>query len=486
MRFAVLGPVEVETDGGPVALRPGRQRALLCALLCGPGVVSDGELLAAVWHVEPTADAVRTLQVCVHRLRHALGEPDRIVRRGGGYALVVEPGELDAARFEQFARTGRALLAAGDPAAAARAFADALALWRGDPFAGEADCDLVRDEASRLAERRLAVVEWRIDADLALGRATDVVPELAELTRQHPLRERFHAQYMSALRSAGRRADALTAFRRARAVTVTELGLEPAAELRALHDSILSEAGSAPDIAEIRLLAAQGDHARAIPAARSALGADAPERGELHELAGVCLREQGDLTAAADHIGAALALAVSSADAAAEARAVQFLSIIERERGDYAAADRLLARASGLQRETGDDERLACLLLSGGDLYLHTRDRRARDAIGDGMALCADLHIPFGTAYATRLAGEAELAAGRARRALPLLRRAVALTESAGSPFSLAITLRSMGIAHASLGHAQDARTAWQRAEGLYGRIGNPRARRKLRALRTD
>ena len=147
----------------------------------------------------------------------------------------MEPGELDALRFERFAAEGDAALAAGDAATAAQRFDQALGLWRGPALAGFDAVPSARAEAGRLAEQRLAVLESRAEALLAGGRHRDLIGELEVLTAAHPLRERFWSQRMLALYRAGRQADALRAYRELRDILVTELAIEPGPELRELH-----------------------------------------------------------------------------------------------------------------------------------------------------------------------------------------------------------------------------------------------------------
>jgi WD40 repeat protein/DNA-binding SARP family transcriptional activator len=249
MRFGVLGPLEVIAESGPIPLGGQKQRALLAVLLTRPGrVVSVDTLVEGLWADEPPRSADKTLQSYVVHLRRAL-EPDRprgaagtiLVTRDPGYLLRVAPGELDAARFAALTAQGRRLLAAGAAEAAAATLWEALGLWRGEAFEEFPQVDACAAEAARLAELRLGAVEERVQADLALGRHRELLAELEGLTRQHPLRERLWAQLLLALYRAGRQADALLAYQRARATLVEELGIEPGVELRRLHTAILAQ-----------------------------------------------------------------------------------------------------------------------------------------------------------------------------------------------------------------------------------------------------
>ena len=169
-------------------------------------------------------------------LRKALGN-GALVTHGHGYVLTVAPGELDADEFEALSARGRAALADGDAGEAAELLREALALWRG-PALGELAYDLPA-AAGRLEDLKLAAVEDRIDADLALGRHAALVAELAELVERHPERERLRGQQMLALYRCDRQADALAAYQDYRRRLAAELGLAPAPALRALEQAIL-------------------------------------------------------------------------------------------------------------------------------------------------------------------------------------------------------------------------------------------------------
>jgi len=238
--FRILGPVEVLQHGRPIELGPRRQRLVLVRLMLDAGrLVSVDRLIDDVWGGEPPAGALRTLRSYLSRLRNALGADDVIGSRSGGYVLDVDPVSVDAHRFESLLIEGRELLRHHNARAAGARLREALSLWRGAPLADLPLEPFVVDEAARLKEQRLAAVEERIDADLAVGRDADVVAELELLAEQHPLRERLWGQLMTALYRVGRQADALEAYRRARAVLSGELGIEPGDELRRLEAAIL-------------------------------------------------------------------------------------------------------------------------------------------------------------------------------------------------------------------------------------------------------
>lgn len=241
--FRILGPLEVRADGAPIAVGGARQRALLAVLVVHANeIVSSDRLIDDVWGDRPPATATNTLQVHLSRLRRALAAADGgrspLVRVRDGYRLELDPEQVDVHRFEQLVAQARTALAAGDHARAAAGLDSALRLWRGPPLADVADTPFVRVAGAELAELRLAALKDRIDADLALGRHGDVVGELRQLAREHPLDERIRAQLMTALYRSGRQAEALDEFRAAR-LALAELGLEPGEELRSLERRIL-------------------------------------------------------------------------------------------------------------------------------------------------------------------------------------------------------------------------------------------------------
>ncbi|WP_333768133.1 AfsR/SARP family transcriptional regulator [Streptomyces sp. IBSBF 2435] len=238
MRYTILGTTQaLRDDAEPVALAGGRLRALLTALALRPGrVVTADVLIDEVWDGDPPAGATGALQALVGRLRKAIGH-DAVGSVEGGYRLVAERDDIDLYRFQRLADEGARALADGDPVKAAGLLADALALWRGPALADLPDrgTAAVRSEALRLDTRRL-----RLTAELGLGRAAHVLPELAELAADHPLDEPLHALHIRALRAAGRTADALAAYDVVRRALAGELGTDPSPELRALHAELLN------------------------------------------------------------------------------------------------------------------------------------------------------------------------------------------------------------------------------------------------------
>jgi ABC-type transport system substrate-binding protein/DNA-binding SARP family transcriptional activator len=233
--FRILGPFEVGRNGETVELPAGKPRALLAVLVLHAGqVVSVDRLVEELWGARPPPTAAKNVQVYVARLRKLIGD-GTLVTRAPGYALRIAREQLDAARFEALVEDARH----EQPSTAAGRLRAALALWRGPPLADFTYDSFAQEEIRRLEDLRLAALEDRIDADLALGRHEGVVVELESLVRAHPLRERLHAQLMLALYRCGRQADALAAYQAARARLVDELGLEPGPALQQLEQAIL-------------------------------------------------------------------------------------------------------------------------------------------------------------------------------------------------------------------------------------------------------
>jgi DNA-binding SARP family transcriptional activator len=238
VEFRVLGPLEVLEQGHPIELRGRRQRALLvCLLLHANEAISTERLLEDLW---PGAHDAGRVQVAVSRVRKDVGE-GRLLTRPPGYVLRVEPGECDREVFEALVTNGRTALAEARPEEAASVLRRALGLWRGSAFADFAYEPFVQGEAARLEEARLACLEERVEADLALGLHAELVGELERLVDQEPLRERLRAQLMLALYRSGRQVEALELFRETRRVWSEELGIEPGPALRRLEAAVLRQ-----------------------------------------------------------------------------------------------------------------------------------------------------------------------------------------------------------------------------------------------------
>ncbi|WP_370656723.1 BTAD domain-containing putative transcriptional regulator [Streptomyces sp. NBS 14/10] len=244
MRYAILGTTQARRDDGtPVALGGTRLRALLAVLALQPGRAhTTGALIEEIWDADPPADGNGALQALVGRLRRALGK-DAVRSVPGGYRLCADRDDVDLHRFERLVDEGARALDDGDPAKAAAVLDDALALWRGPALA---DLPGGGSAAARAEARRLDARRCRIAADLALGRADQALPQLAEDCAAHPLDEPLHALRIRALRDAGRPAEALTAYEAIRVEIAERLGADPGPALRALHAELLAPAPQGP------------------------------------------------------------------------------------------------------------------------------------------------------------------------------------------------------------------------------------------------
>lgn len=239
LEIRLLGPLEVRKEGATLELGGTRSRSLLALLCLNRGAVVPIDVIVdQLWGESPPTTARHMVAVYVSKLRKCIGD-GVLVTQSPGYALRLGPDHVDIARFERLVATGRQALAEGAPGPAEAALAEALALWRGpalldftyEPFAQEA--------IAELDELRLFAEEQRVDAALALGRASELIVELEQLTSRSPFRERLWGQLMLALYRASRQADALAAYRRAREGLVEALGVEPGSELRDLERAIL-------------------------------------------------------------------------------------------------------------------------------------------------------------------------------------------------------------------------------------------------------
>ncbi|MGH3646439.1 MAG: BTAD domain-containing putative transcriptional regulator, partial [Micromonosporaceae bacterium] len=248
MRYGVLGPLTVVDGSRECAPSAPRLRTALALLLVRPNEpVSADDLMEELWGERRPRSALNSLQVFVTRMRAALAPelgphaPGQVlVTSAAGYLLRVEPDDVDMHQFERLADHGETALAAGDAVTAADTLRTALGLWRGEPFADVPTGTVLQTHALRIEERRTRVVEQRVEADLRLGRHSEVIAELDALATTHPLREGLQAQLMLALHRSGRRAEALEAYQRLRRRLIDDLGVEPAPDVQRLHQAILA------------------------------------------------------------------------------------------------------------------------------------------------------------------------------------------------------------------------------------------------------
>ncbi|WP_306748117.1 AfsR/SARP family transcriptional regulator [Saccharothrix yanglingensis] len=239
----LLGPVGLTSNGREYDLGGPRQRVVLAMLALNANrVVPVERLIDAVWSTTPPTTARTQVQICVSALRKIFFDAKvamRIKTRRPGYQLEVDPHELDVEQFTSLVETARSHVRASRTSSAVAALRTALSLWRGRALA-DLHSELVRRFADQLEHTRLTAVTERIQLDLALGRHEEVIGELTVLVEEHPLRERLYEFLMLALYRSGRQAEALKVCRRARAVLMGELGIEPGTRVQELEASILN------------------------------------------------------------------------------------------------------------------------------------------------------------------------------------------------------------------------------------------------------
>ncbi|MFG2500373.1 BTAD domain-containing putative transcriptional regulator [Streptomyces sp. NPDC048441] len=249
LSFQVLGPLKVSVDGRPLLLRSARQRTVLAVLLFTPGrAVSVDALADAVWHSDPPATARNQIAICVSALRKTFrdeaGVDGLIETLMPGYALHREGHYVDVADLYESAAAARAAAEAGDANEAAARFEDALALWSG-PVLDGMDGSALSGTVGRISELRIDLAEECAAVQLQQGRYRSVVEGLGPVVAEHPLREHARAVLMQAYHLSGRRSEALDCYREGRRILVAELGVEPGAELRDLHRTVLEGDGRA-------------------------------------------------------------------------------------------------------------------------------------------------------------------------------------------------------------------------------------------------
>ena len=340
MEFRVLGPLEVDDGERRIAIASGKQGALLAYLLVHRDTtISTDRLVDELWPSGPPPTAVKIVRNLVSELRKLLGSEDvvALVTEGGGYRLRVSADQIDAGRFEALSAQGRRLVERGETRQAAEVLREALGLWRGAAFSGLGREPFAGAEAARLEQVRLACLEARIEADLALGRHAELVSELEALLTREPFRERFREQLMLALYRSGRQADALAAYRDARRTFSRELGIEPGRALQELERAILAQEASLdlperPRVAAVRrrggVLVALG--AAALLAAAAAVALTLDDRDAPKGLAALTPNSIGAIDPETGRIVAQVPLGAAAARLAGAEAVVWALSTTER------------------------------------------------------------------------------------------------------------------------------------------------------------
>lgn len=250
MEIQVLGPLNAAVNGVSIVPTASKPRQLLALFAFHPGrIVPVATLMEELWGTEMPQSAMTTLQTYVLQLRRRLGTamgPDApgnakeiLATRYGGYLLQIPADSVDLHRYEQLVAGGQRAFEEGEDEQAATLLRNALDMWNGPALVDIRAGSVLSIEIMRLKESRLVTVERRIDADLRLGRHGELIAELTDLIARHPQHEGLHSQAMVALYRSGRQATALDVYRRLRRRLIDELGVEPAPQLRRLHQMML-------------------------------------------------------------------------------------------------------------------------------------------------------------------------------------------------------------------------------------------------------
>ena len=245
MNFGILGPTEVRDEARRVEIPTGRARSLLALLILHAGEpVAAERIIDELWGDDPPRTAGTVVQGLVSRLRRSLeparakGGPSAILKTAGtGYCLAIPPESIDANRFKGLLDRARGAAPDERP----EILSDALSIWRGPALADFTYEPFAQRAIAALEELRTQAIEDRVEAELSLRRGGDLVAELEEVIAANPFRERLRGFLMLALYRAGRRADALEAYRKTRSLFAEELGLEPGPGLRQLEAAIFRE-----------------------------------------------------------------------------------------------------------------------------------------------------------------------------------------------------------------------------------------------------
>ncbi|WP_179166527.1 AfsR/SARP family transcriptional regulator [Streptomyces sp. CB03238] len=244
VQFQVLGPVEITKGICPITPRPAKIRSLLALLCVKSGTVVPRDfIINALWSGNPPRTARTALQVYVSKLRKHLeahaGLAARLVSRPPGYVLELETSELDLLAFELQVSLAKSTAAAGRTNEALEYWRTACDLWRGPALADLRGLPAFENFARHLDEKRIDALEQRIAMELQLGRHAGIISELRGLVAEYPLWEDVHSQLMLSLYRSGRVSESLHTYHKVRDALVRELGLEPGARIKRLHQSIL-------------------------------------------------------------------------------------------------------------------------------------------------------------------------------------------------------------------------------------------------------
>ncbi|MFD8997071.1 AfsR/SARP family transcriptional regulator [Streptomyces abikoensis] len=249
MRFRLIGPFEIVTDEGEVrqAGTPKVSQTLALLLIRANEIVTTESLIRELWQGAAPRSALNTVQTYIHHARKLLAQEGRpagrdplLTLRPGGYMMRVDPEAVDIKVFERLVAQARADVRECRHESAEAALGRALDIWRGPLMVNVPTGDVLSSRIARLEEIRVRALELRIEAWAALGRQRDAIAELRVLVHDYPLNESFHGQLIAALHQAGRRAEALQAYRQMYRILWDELGLEPSGEIQRLHQEMLA------------------------------------------------------------------------------------------------------------------------------------------------------------------------------------------------------------------------------------------------------
>lgn len=247
VRFALLGPVEVTRDGVDLAPTAPKVLQLLATLLsCPRQIVHTDAIIRELWASEPPRSVRKTLHIYIHHLRRSLdqlgrpeGRESMLVTKSPGYLLWIDTSQVDVTQFRTLREQGRVQLRRRDYPAAANSLRSALELWAGPPLANVRCGPVLSAYALELREQRRSTQQLRIEAEINLGMAGELVGELRGLVAADPLDEGSTGQLIQVLHHCGRRSEAMAAYRELRGRLNRELGVEPCEELQQLHRELL-------------------------------------------------------------------------------------------------------------------------------------------------------------------------------------------------------------------------------------------------------